>query len=112
MSGIARRLTKLEATSALTEQTMVVFVSFVPGPDLHDTATVDGRVWHRAPDELEEAFLAHVGAEARLARQGNRVLVAFLDYMVVPGPESRSEAAEPSPRRLGLPSFVNVELMG
>ena len=28
MSGIARRLTKLEATSALTEQTMVVFVSF------------------------------------------------------------------------------------
>ena len=31
MSGIARRLTKLEATSVLTEQTVVIFVSFVPG---------------------------------------------------------------------------------
>ena len=46
MSGIERRLTKLEAASVHTAQTVVVFISFVPGPDLHDTATVDGRVWH------------------------------------------------------------------
>ena len=31
MSGIERRLTKLEAASGHTAQTVVVFVSFVPG---------------------------------------------------------------------------------
>ncbi len=54
MNGIEKRLTKLEAASGHTAQTVVVFVSFVPGPDLHDTATVDGRVWRREPDEVEE----------------------------------------------------------
>ena len=37
-----------------------------------------GRVWHREPDELEEAFLGRVAAEARLAQSGSAVL-AFLD---------------------------------
>jgi hypothetical protein len=80
MSGMARRLTKLEAAS-VGPGSVVVFVSFVPRPDLHETATVYGRVWHREPDELEEAFVARVGREARLAWQGHRVLVAFLDSM-------------------------------
>jgi hypothetical protein len=98
MSGIARRLTKLEAASGHTAQTVVVFVSFVPGPDLHDTATVDGRVWHREPNDLEEAFQSRVAAEARRARarQGNWVLVAFLEQpcgRYDPGTESRGEAA-------------------
>jgi hypothetical protein len=76
---------------------VVVFVSFVPGPDLHETATVYGRVWHREPDELEEAFVARVGREARLAWQGKGVLVAFLRPPCGchdPGPESRGEAAD------------------
>ena len=60
MNGIEKRLTKLEAASGHTAQTVVVFVSFVPGPDLHDTATVDGRVWHREPDELAKAFQSRV----------------------------------------------------
>jgi hypothetical protein len=96
MSGIARRLTKLEAASGHTAQTVVVFVSFMPGPDLHDTATVDGRVWHREPDELEKAFHSRVAAEARLARQGSLVLVAFLRPpcgRYDSGTESRGEAA-------------------
>ena len=33
MSGIERRLTKLEAASGHTAQMVVVFVGFVPGPD-------------------------------------------------------------------------------
>jgi hypothetical protein len=112
MSGIERRLTKLEAASGHTAPTVVVFVSFLPGPDLHDTATVDGRVWHREPDELEEAFQSRVAREARLARPADKVLVAFLDKLVAPRAESRSEAAEASGRRLPLPSFVKLELMG
>ena len=112
MSGIARRLAKLEATSGPTEQTMVVFIHLVPAErDSPATATVDGRVWHRAPDELEEAFLSRVATEARLARTGNRVLVAWLDDMAAPSPESQP-VAETSTRRLDLPSFINVELMG
>ena len=77
MSGIERRLTKLEAASGHTAQTMVVFISLVPGPDLPATATVDGRVWHREPDEPEEAFLARVAAEAGPARPGNGAVVAI-----------------------------------
>jgi hypothetical protein len=80
MSGIERRLTKLEAASGRTAQTLVVFVNLVPSErDLPATAAIGGRVWHREPDEMEQAFLARVAAEARLARSGNEVLVAFLD---------------------------------
>ena len=101
MNGIERRLTKLEAASGHTAQTLVVFITLVPTErDSPVTATVDGSVWHREPDEPEEAFLARVVTEARLARPGNKVLVAFLDHRVAPRPESRSEAAEASGRRL------------
>jgi hypothetical protein len=78
MTGIERRLIKLETASAHTARMPVIFVSFRPGPELPATAAVDGRVWHREPDELEEAFLARVAAEARPVRPGCGV-VAFLD---------------------------------
>ena len=78
MTGIERRLAKLEAASALTVR-LVVFIILVPRErDLPATATVGGRVWHREPDELEETFLDRVAAEARPARPGCGVL-AFLD---------------------------------
>jgi hypothetical protein len=80
MNGIERRLTRLEAASG-PAQTVVIFVSFVPGPDLHDTATVGSLEWHREPAEVEQTFLSHVGHEARLARPASEVLVAFLDSM-------------------------------
>ena len=55
MTGIERRLVKLETASVLTVRTLVVFVSLVPNERaLPATATVDGRVWHREPDEMEE----------------------------------------------------------
>jgi hypothetical protein len=50
-----------------------------------------------------------VVTEARAARPGNRALLVILDHRVAPQPESRSEAAEASARR--LPSF-RLELMG
>jgi hypothetical protein len=79
MSGIERRLVKLEAASVLTEQTLVVFVSFVPSERaLPASGAVDGRVWHREPDELEEAFLGRVASEAGPARPGCGA-VAFLE---------------------------------
>jgi hypothetical protein len=80
MTGIERRLTKLEAASVHTARMPVIFVSFQgPGePALPATATVDGRVWHREPDEPKEAFLDRVAAEARPARPGCAVLV-FLE---------------------------------
>jgi hypothetical protein len=97
MTGIERRLTKLEAASGPAE-TLVVFVQMVPAErDSPASATVGGRVWHREPDEMEEAFLARVAAEARQARSGNDVLVAFLDYMAAPGPESQAADASASP---------------
>ena len=78
MTGIERRLAKLEAASGDTAR-LVIFVSLVPSErDSPATATVGGRVWHREQGELEEAFLGRVGREARLARPGNDVLVAFL----------------------------------
>ena len=70
MIGIERQLIKLEAASAHTARMPVIFVSFQPGPDLPATAAVDGRVWHREPDELPDAFLDRVAAEARPARPG------------------------------------------
>jgi hypothetical protein len=97
MSGIERRLTKLEAASGHTAHMPVFFITLVPVErDLPVTATVDGSVWHREPDEPEEAFVARVGREARLAWQGNRVLVAFLHPPCGrddPRPEGRGEAA-------------------
>ena len=80
MTGLERRLSKLEAVSVLSARAPVLFVSFQgPGePDLPATATVDGRVWHRGPDESPDAFQSRVAAEARPVRPGYGVLV-FLE---------------------------------
>ena len=111
MIGIERRLARLEAASDIAAKTLVIYVDLMPRErDLPATATVGGRVWHREPDEAEQTFLSRVGREARLARPADKVLVAFLDKSVAQQPESRSEAAEASARR--LPSFVKLELMG
>lgn len=65
MTGIERRLIKkLKAASAHTARMPVIFVSFGPGPDLPATATTDGRVWHREPNEPPDAFLDRVDAKA------------------------------------------------
>ena len=110
MRAIEQRLTKLEAASVLTAETLVVFITLVPTErNSPVSATVGGRVWHREPGEPEEAFLGNVVTEARAARPGNRALLVILDHRVAPQPESRSEAAEASARR--LPSF-RLELMG
>jgi hypothetical protein len=80
MKVIERRLAKLEAASAHTVRMPVTFVSWEPRERaVPATATaVDGRVWHREPDELEAAFLDRVASEARRMRPGCPVL-AFLD---------------------------------
>ena len=94
MSGTERRLTKLEAASGLTARMPVIFITLVPVErDSPVTATVDGSVWHREPDESEEAFLGRVVTEARAARPGNRVLLVILDHRVAPQAESRSTPA-------------------
>ena len=79
MKVIERRLAKLEAASALTARMPVIFICLVPSERaVPATATVGGRVWHRQPDEPQEAFQNRVAAEARLMRPGGAVL-AFLD---------------------------------
>jgi hypothetical protein len=79
MSGIERRLAKLEAASGHTARVMV-FITLVPAARASPTtAAVGDRVWRREPDEVEQAFLGRVGREARLARPADRVLVAFVD---------------------------------
>lgn len=66
---LERRLERLEAVAVAVVgiQMPAIFVSFV-SPDGAETsavtATVDGRVWHREPDELEEAFCKRVRVEA------------------------------------------------
>jgi hypothetical protein len=82
MNGpLERRLERLEAASGVGVDGPVIFVSFVSpaGAAPHETATVDGHAWHRAPEEPEAAFLERVGAEARHSRPGV-VVVAFLDW--------------------------------
>ena len=80
MTGIARRLARLEAASDNAARMPVVFITLVPTERASPaTATAGHRVWHREPGELEETFVARVAAEARLARSGNDVLVAFLE---------------------------------
>jgi hypothetical protein len=79
MTGLERRLSKLEAVSLLSARVPVLFVSFQgPGePDVPATATVDGRVWHRGPDESPDAFQSRVTVEARPTRRGCGVLVVL-----------------------------------
>ena len=78
---LERRLERLEAASGIGVDGPVIFVSFVSpaGAASHETATVDGHAWHRAPEEPEAAFLKRVGAEARHSRPGG-ALLAFLDW--------------------------------
>jgi hypothetical protein len=79
MRGIERRLARMEARSGIGMRPPVVFICLVPSERATPaTATVGGHVWHREPDELEEAFRTRVAAEARLARPGCAVL-AFLE---------------------------------
>jgi hypothetical protein len=79
MSGIERRLARLEARSGIAMRLPIIFVSLVPSERASPvTATVGGTLWHREPDEREEGFMARVAAEARLMRPGCAV-VAFLD---------------------------------
>jgi hypothetical protein len=109
MSGIERRLTKLEATSVLTARMPVIFITLVPVErDLPVTAYVAGSVWHREPDEPEEAVLYSVVTQARALQPENRTLLVILDHRVAPRPESRSAAAEASGRRPFPPSFVKL----
>jgi hypothetical protein len=78
---LERRLARLEASSGIGVRLPVIFVSFRrPGsadPPVA-TATVNGRVWHREPEEPKEAFLGRVAAEARPMRPDCGV-VAFLE---------------------------------
>jgi hypothetical protein len=80
VTALERRLVRLEAEAGIGADLPVIFVSFV-SPDGADppatTATVNGCVWHRAPDETKEAFLDRVKAEARAIRPGG-VVVGFL----------------------------------
>ena len=80
MRGIERRLARLEARSGIGMRTPVTFVSWEPRERAVPAmaTAVDGRVWHREPDELEAAFLDRVASEARRMRPGCPVL-AFLD---------------------------------
>ena len=69
MRAIEQRLTRLEAASGQTAETLVVFITLVPTErDSPVSATVGGRVWHRARDEAEQTFLSRVGDEASAAR--------------------------------------------
>jgi hypothetical protein len=79
MRGIERRLARMEARSGIGMRPPVIFVVWEPRrSDLPATATVHGRVWHREPDEPQEAFQNRVASEARQARPGG-VVLAFLD---------------------------------
>jgi hypothetical protein len=59
MTGtLERRLVRLEAGAGIGVEFPVIFVSFGrPANPPAASATVNGHVWHRAPDEAEEAFL-------------------------------------------------------
>jgi hypothetical protein len=81
MTGLERRLARLETVAGVTAEIAVLFVGF-GGPDGADPpatkATVNGVAWHRADDETKETFLARVKAEARPLRPGCGI-VGFLE---------------------------------
>lgn len=81
MTGLGRRLIRLEAAVGVPSEIPVLFVGFV-GPNGADTpvikATVNGITWRRADDETKETFLARVKAEARPIRPGSG-MVGFLE---------------------------------
>jgi hypothetical protein len=89
---LERRLAALEGAAGIGLDAVTIFVSFVPAADPPAaTATVGGRVWHRAPGEVEARFLERVGTEARNIRP--------LDN---PAPNSWAECST-CPRRLPSP---------
>jgi len=78
MSGLERRLSKLEGAAGIGLDAVTIFVSFLPPLDPPAmTATIGDRVWRRGPGEVEAEFLSRVGAEARHIRPGG-VVVGFL----------------------------------
>ena len=79
MRAIEQRLARLEQAGSPPE-TLVVFIHLVPAErTLPATATIDGRLWRREANELEDTFLSRVASEAGPARPGCGAVVAFLD---------------------------------
>ena len=80
MTGLERRLGRLEAAAGVMGKWPVVFVRFVDADGSEpptETVTVNGCVWHRAKGETETVFLDRVRAEARPIHPGCGV-VGFL----------------------------------
>jgi hypothetical protein len=81
MTGLERRLGRLEAVADFRAELPVRFVVFVRPDGTEppvETATVNGEVWHRAEGETKETFLSRVKAEARPMRPSCAV-VGFLE---------------------------------
>ena len=79
MSGIERRLAKLEAANGHTARVRIV-ITLVPAERASPaTAAVGDRVWRREPDELEGTFLRRVATEAGPPRPGCGAVVALLE---------------------------------
>jgi hypothetical protein len=82
MTGpLGRRLARLETAAGVGLVLPVIFVTFVAPDGTEppcDTATVNGKVWHREVGEADDAFRSRVAVEARPARPGWGVMV-FLD---------------------------------
>lgn len=69
MTGpLGRRLARLETAAGVDLVLRVIFVTFV-APDCTeppcDTATVNGKVWHREAGEADDTFRSRVAAEAK-----------------------------------------------
>jgi hypothetical protein len=82
---LERRLVRLETAAGVGLVLPVIFVTFVaPGgtePPC-DTATVNGKVWHREVGEGNDASRSRVAVEAKPARPGCGV-VALLNWQAV-----------------------------
>jgi len=77
MTGLERRLVRLEAAAGIMAEVPMIFVRFVAPDDTErsaETATVNGRVWHRAEGEAEAVFLARVQVEAKPTQPGSGML--------------------------------------
>lgn len=80
MTGLERRLVRLEVGAGTSSGWPVIFVKFVHADVTRppaETATVNGCVWHRAEGEAEAVFFARVRGEAKPIRPGCGV-VGFL----------------------------------
>jgi hypothetical protein len=95
MTGLERRLAKLEAASVLTVRMPVIFVSFRPGPDLPATATVDGRVWHREPGPRTPSKAAWPISLGRRGRVAGRWWCSWNNGRAVEGCHAKAEGGPP-----------------